>query len=186
MPQAYGIITRMDLRRLLEVVRSACGDAGARWAVIGGVAMNAYGHARTTFDFDVASETRFREDILRRLQAEGFRLLNDVPAFSNLLHDDRELGRLDFLWLDQKTGERVFGEARALPLEGIATLPVASPEHLVAMKVQAVASRPTRVFRDGADLQFLLEIPGIDDNRVHEFFEGAGLLELLGRLRPRR
>jgi hypothetical protein len=54
------------------------------------------------------------------------------------------------------------------------------------MKVQAVASAPTRVFRDGADLQFLLEVPGIDDNRVREFFEGAGLLELLGRLRPRR
>lgn len=175
----------MDLRRLLEVVRSACEAAGARWAVIGGVAMNAYGNARTTFDFDVASEDRCREEILRKLQVEGFRLLNDVPAFSNLLHDDRDLGRLDFLWLDEKTSERVFAESRSLPVKG-SSIPVASPEHLVAMKVQAVASKPTRVFRDGADLQFLLEVPGIDDNRVREFFEGAGLLELLGRLRPRR
>ncbi|HQQ78222.1 MAG TPA: hypothetical protein PLB01_12785 [Thermoanaerobaculia bacterium] len=175
----------MDLRRVLGVVSSACGAAGARWAVIGGVAMNAYGHARTTFDFDVASEARLREDLLRRLQTEGFRLLNDVPAFSNLFHDDRDLGRLDFLWLDEKTSERVFAESRTLPIWG-ENIPVASPEHLVAMKVQAVASSPTRVFRDGADLQFLLKVPGIDDNRVREFFEGAGLLELLGRLRPRR
>jgi hypothetical protein len=175
----------MDLKRVLGVVRPACGAAGARWAVIGGVAMNAYGHARTTFDFDVASEDRCREEILRRLRSDGFRLLNDVPAFSNLLHDDGELGRLDILWLDEKTSERVFGESRSLPIGGT-TMPVASPEHLVAMKVQAVASSPTRVFRDGADLQFLLEVPGIDDNRVRECFEGAGLLELLGRLRPRR
>jgi hypothetical protein len=69
---------------------------------------------------------------------------------------------------------------------GLAPIPVASPEHLIAMKVQAVAGSPTRVFRDGADLQFLLAVPGIDDNRVREFFESAGLLELLGRLRPRR
>ncbi|MGA7990680.1 MAG: nucleotidyl transferase AbiEii/AbiGii toxin family protein [Thermoanaerobaculia bacterium] len=174
----------MDLRRVLAVVNSACEATGARWAVIGGVAMNAYGHARTTFDFDVASEDRHREEILQRLQDEGFRLLNDVPAFSNLLHPDLDLGRLDFLWLDEKTGERVFGESRALPIGGSIPIPVASPEHLVAMKVQAVTSRPTRIFRDGADLQFLLEVPGIDDNRVREFFESAGLLELLGRLRP--
>lgn len=175
----------MDLRRVLRVVSEACEAAGARWAVIGGVAMNAYGHARTTFDFDVASEDRRREEILRRLKGAGFRLLNDVPAFSNLLHDDRDLGRLDFLWLDGTTSERVFGESRLLPIEGDVRVPVASPEHLVAMKVQAVSSRPTRVFRDGSDLQFLLDVPGIDDNRVREFFEDAGLLELLGRLRPR-
>ena len=176
----------VDLRRLLGIVSAACEGAGARWAVIGGVAMNAYGHARTTHDFDVASEGGRREEILRRLQGEGFQLLNDVPAFSNLLHPDRSLGRLDFLWMDERTAERVFLEVRTLPVEGLDSIPVASPEHLVAMKVQAVASRPTRVFRDGADLQFLLEVPGIDDNRVREFFEAAGLLELLGRLRRPR
>jgi hypothetical protein len=174
----------MDLRRVLGIVKSVCEAEGARWAVIGGVAMNAYGHARATYDFDVASEDGRREEILRRLRDEGFRVLNDVPAFSNLLHADRELGRVDFLWLDRETGEKVFGESRALPMEDGARIPVASPEHLVGMKVAAIARQPTRVFRDGADLQYLLAVPGIDDNRVREFFEGAGLLELLGRLRP--
>jgi hypothetical protein len=176
----------MDLRRVLGIVSAACEAAGARWAVIGGVAMNAYGHARATYDFDVASEDRRREEILRRLRDEGFRVLNDVPAFSNLLHADLEIGRLDFLWLDEKTGEKVFGESRLLPMEGGPRILVASPEHLVGMKVVAIAQQPTRVFRDGADLQFLLAVPGIDDNRVREFFESAGLMELLGRLRPPR
>ena len=54
------------------------------------------------------------------------------------------------------------------------------------MKVGAIANSPTRMFRDAADLQYLLAVPGIDDNRTREFFEKAGLLELLGRLRPPR
>ncbi len=145
--------------------------------------MNAYGHARATYDFDVASEAERRGEILRRLEGDGFGVLNDVPAFSNLLHPDREIGRLDFLWLDPMTGRKVFAESRTLPLEGGPPIPVASPEHLVGMKVAAIAQQPTRVFRDGADLQHLLAVPGIDDNRVRGFFESAGLLELLGRLR---
>ena len=176
----------MDLRKLLSVVGAACDAAGARWVVIGGIAMYAYGHARNTFDCDVASENRCRMEILRGLQEGGFRLLNDASAFSNLLHPDRELGRLDFLWMDEKTSDKIFREARRIAVGADLMIPAASPEHLVAMKVQAISSSPTRVFRDGEDLQFLLSIPEIDDNRVREFFEAAGLVELLGRLRPPR
>lgn len=164
---------------------AACEEAGARWAVIGGVAMNAYGHARTTHDFDVASEDERREEVLRRMRNDGFRVLNDVRAFSNLLHPDPDLGRLDFLWLDAKTAERMFAEARMVAFGGLPPLAVPSPEHLVATKLQAIVNRPTRVFLDGADLQFLLKVPGIDDNRVRGYFEEAGLLELLERLRSR-
>lgn len=173
----------MDLRRLLEVVRSACGAAGARWAVIGGVAMNAYGHARTTFDFDVASEDRHRGEILRRVEGGGFRLLNDVPAFSNLLHDDRDLGRLDFLWMNDATADVVFRGARVLTVPDGPEVLVPAPEHLISMKVRGIQNQPTRVFRDAADLQHLLRIPGLDDNQVREAFAKSDLLDLLERLR---
>lgn len=48
----------MDAERLLGLVEAAFRQVGARWAVIGGMAMNAYGHARTTLDFDIAAEER--------------------------------------------------------------------------------------------------------------------------------
>ena len=176
----------MDLARLMGIVELVYSAAGSRWLVIGGVAMNAYGHARATYDFDVASEGNRREEILRGLQGDGFRVLNDVPSFTNLLHGDRDLGRLDLMWLDARTFDEVFSETRKVDLGPAGVVRVASPEHLVGMKVSAIAQQPTRVFRDGADLQYLLAVPGIDDNRVREFFEKAGLLELLGRLRPRQ
>ncbi len=176
----------MDAERLLGLVEAACRKVGTRWAVIGGMAMNAYGHARTTLDFDIAAEEGLRKALLSHLAAEGFDILNDVEGFSNLLHADPALGRLDVLWLDGTTADRVFSRLRRLPGPGGRDVPVPAPEHLVAMKVRSIQSRPTRVFRDGADLEQLLRISDLDDNEARGFFERAGLIELYDRLRPPR
>jgi hypothetical protein len=176
----------MDAERLLGLIEVACRDIGTRWAVVGGMAMNAYGHARTTMDFDIAAEEGARKALLSRLAAEGFEVLNNVEGFSNLLHADAALGRLDVLWLDGSTADRVFSRLRHLPGPGGRDVPVPAPEHLVAMKVRSIQSQPTRVFRDGADLEYLLKFPGLDDNEARGFFERAGLLELYGRLRRSR
>lgn len=172
----------MDAERLLGLVEAACQGVRTRWAVIGGMAMNAYGHARTTLDFDFAAEESVRKALLLRLAAEGFEILNDVEGFSNLLHADPTLGRLDVLWLDGTTADRVFSRLRRLPGPGGRDVPVPAPEHLVAMKVRSIQSRPTRVFRDGADLEHLLRVPDLDDNEARGFFERAGLTELYDRL----
>ena len=103
--------------------------------MIGGLALNAYGYARATLDFDVAAEERVRRALTDLLRAGGFEVLNDVEGFTNLLHPDVQLGRLDVMWLDGETAERVFGRVRRLERPGGPDVPVPSPEHLVAMKV---------------------------------------------------
>ncbi len=173
----------MDLRRVFGIVKVACEAAGARWAVIGGVAMNAYGHARNTFDVDIVAESVYRVGILDGCAKSGFRVLHDVPAFSNLLHDDRDLGRLDFMWLDEITGSRIFRAARVLSVPDGPDVLVPAPEHLVAMKVKGIQNQPTRVFRDATDIQHLLRIPDLDDNQVRESFAKADLMDLYERLR---
>jgi hypothetical protein len=40
------------------------------------------------------------------------------------------------------------------------TLLVPRPEHLAAMKVQAMKNDPSRTFQDLADIQALLSLPG--------------------------
>ncbi len=173
----------MDAARLLSLVDEACREAGTRWAVIGGIAMNAYGYARTTADFDIAAEETFRRALLEVLLGKGFEAVHDVEAFTNLLHPEPALGRLDVMWLEGATAERVFARARGLPGPGGVRVPVPAPEHLVAMKVRSIQSRPTRVFRDGADLQHLLSLAEIDHDEVRGYFQRAGLDELYGRLR---
>ena len=44
------------------------------------------------------------------------------------------------------------------------------------MKVQAMKNDPSRTFRDLADIQALLELPGVDENEVRGYFQRHGLL----------
>ena len=173
----------MDAERLLLVLTRACEVAGTRWAVIGGIAMNAYGYARATVDFDIVAEERHRVRLVDALTAEGFRVLHDVEGFTNLLHAEAELGRLDVMWLEPATADRVLDRARSVSDGERVTIRVPAPEHLAAMKVRAIQCQPTRVFRDGADLQHLLSLPGLDHDEVRGYFERAGLADLYRRLR---
>lgn len=45
------------------------------------------------------------------------------------------------------------------------------------MKVLAIKNDPSRTFRDLADLQLLLALPGVDKAEVRGYFQRHGLLE---------
>jgi hypothetical protein len=174
----------MDVVRLLDVLRPHLEACGARWMLAGGFALAAWGSTRATADLDLIVDDASRDEVLRRIATEGFETLFDSEGFTNLLHPDPELGRLDLIWVEGETSRRLFSAARKRSLPGGALERVPAPEHLVEMKVKAIRSRPTRVFRDGEDLRVLLGIEGIDQNAAREAFVRAGLVELWDRLRP--
>lgn len=61
-------------------------------------------------------------------------------------------------------------------------IPVVRPEHLIALKVFAMKNDPKRSFREMADIQHLLELPGIDKDEVRGYFEKFGQLERFDEL----
>ncbi len=149
----------------------------------GGFAMAAWGSTRTTADLDLAVDEKARPRLLPLLAAAGFKTFFDGEGFTNLQHPDDELGRLDIMWVEGSTSDRLFRGAVHRPGPDGTSLLVPSPGHLVAMKVRAVQSQPSRALRDAPDLQFLLSLPGVEENEVRGYFERAGLLELHDRLR---
>lgn len=174
----------MDVVRLLDVLRPHLEACGAKWMLAGGFALAAWGSTRATADLDLIVDDAPRDEVLRRIATEGFETLFDSEGFTNLLHPDPVLGRLDLIWVEGETSRRLFSAARERSLPGGTLERVPAPEHLVEMKVKAIRSRPTRVFRDGEDLRVLLGIEGIDQNAAREAFVRAGLVELWNRLRP--
>jgi hypothetical protein len=173
----------MDAARLLTVLRPHFEATGARWMLAGGFAAAAWGSARTTLDLDLLVDDAARSALLARIVAEGFETSNDAEGFTNFEHPDPALGRLDFLWVEGLTRDRLF--AAAVQRTGPDGLPVLvpAPEHLVAMKVKAIKNKPIRVFRDSEDLRILLNRPEIDQTEARETFERNGLLELYHRLK---
>ena len=145
--------------------------------------MAAWGSTRTTVDLDLAVDEAARQRLLPGLASAGFAAFFDGEGFTNLQHPDEGLGRLDIMWIEGPTSEKLFRSAAERPGPDGIPLLVAAPGHLVAMKVRAIQSRPSRALRDGPDLHFLLGLPGVEENEIRGYFERAGLLELHDRLR---
>ena len=167
----------MDFAAALETVSSFLDGKDLRYAVIGGVALAAYGLPRTTLDLDFVVDGEAQEALVPFLESLGFATLHRSPGYSNHLHPDPAWGRLDFAYIRGETSRKVFASCRELPGPEGRLIPVPKPEHLAAMKVLAFRNDPTRTFQDMADIRFLLTLPGVDRAEIRGSFERHGLGE---------
>ena len=152
----------MDFGAVLRMVSAFLDSKGYRFALIGGVALAAYGLARTTLDLDLLVESRGQEDLIAFLEANGFATLHRSTGYSNHLHPDPARGRLDCVYIGGSTGEEVFAACRIARAPGGLELPLPKPEHLAALKVVAMKNDPGRAFQEMADIRFLLQLPQVD------------------------
>ncbi len=176
----------VDAERLLGLIAGHLEGTGAPWALAGGFALNALGFARLTKDVDLVVDDSARERLLCALAEDGFTVLYTSEGYTNLLHSDPALGRLDLIWLEGETSQKVFAGCKEVTGPGSRPIRVPRPEHLLAMKAAAIANDPDRGIRDFADVQFLLRLPGIDDNEVRGYFARRGVLDVWDRLRRPR
>lgn len=165
----------MDFARVYDRVASHLEARGFAVAVVGGLGLQAYGIGRATFDIDLVTAAEAQTDLVAFLEAEGYETLHRSPSYSNHLHPRSEAGRLDFIYVDPETGRRLFAGCRPLLELGARRALVPRPEHLVAMKAQAVKNDPSRALQDLADVLALLRLPGTDLDEARGYFERAGL-----------
>ena len=79
------------------------------------------------------------------------------------------------MYVRGETATRVFAGVRRLPGPGGRLITVPRPEHLVAMKVQAMRDAPERRWQDMADIGYLITLEGVDRAEVRDYFGKAGL-----------
>jgi len=165
----------MDFTRALALVNGFTAAAGIRTALIGGLAMAAHGLPRTTFDLDMAVDGDRQDELIAFLETEGYRTLHRSAGYSNHLHREAALGRIDLVYLRGATRDAVLAAVRTLPGPAGTQIAVAAPEHLAAMKVLAMKNDPSRTFTELADIRFLLSLPGVDRTAVERQFIRHGL-----------
>jgi hypothetical protein len=167
----------VDFAAVAIRVTDFLGERGFRAALVGGVGLAAYGLSRTTLDLDLATDRAAQEPLVAFLESLGYETLHRSEGYSNHLHADPSLGRVDFVYVTGETADRLFADCRSVPGPAGRPFPVASPEHLAAMKVLAIKNDPSRLHQDLADLRFLLSLPGVDRAQVRQYFERHGLLD---------
>lgn len=152
------------LQQALVALSRDLDELGARWALVGGLALAAHVEARTTRDLDVAVSVtgdREAELLVRELRSRGY--------YEHTLIEQEKTGRLatvrlaapgegpeglvvDLLFASSGIELEIVAEAEALEVLPGLSLPVARVGHLLATKL--LAARP----RDLEDAQMLLGI----------------------------
>jgi len=150
--------------------------SGFRHALAGAFALHAYGLSRGTFDLDFVTQAEAQPDLVTFLESLGYETLHRSAGYSNHLHALADLGRIDVIYVAGETSERLFRDARTMPGTAGRSVLVPRPEHIAAMKVQAMKNDPQRTLRDLDDVRFLLGLPGVSEPEIRGYFERAGLL----------
>ncbi len=173
----------MDFARVLEIVAGFFEQRSFRYAVIGAFAMHSYGLSRGTFDLDFVTQSEAQPDVVSFLESLGYETLHRSGGYSNHLHAMLDFGRIDVVYLNGETSEKLFRNCRTMPAPAGRSIPVPRPEHLAAMKIQAMKNDPERTLRDLDDIRFLLRLPDIDESEIRGYFERAGLRERYDELK---
>ena len=175
----------MNFRRVLDTVGRFLSNRGYRYALVGAFALHAYGISRATSDLDLIVEADARAELISFLESLGYETLHASAGYSNHLHALLALGRIDCIYVEGRTADRLFEGAKEMgAFQGI-KVRVPRPEHLCAMKVLAMKNDPSRALQEMADIQHLLELPEIDEGEVRGYFERHGLIEAFHEIKRR-
>ena len=167
----------MNFRKVLKILLDFFNSNNVRFAVIGAFGLSAYGLSRMTQDMDFVMEKASQSTILSYLESLGYKTLYVSTGYSNHLHTEQDMGRLDFVYVDGETAETIFSNAENKLFDVDIILPVPKPEHIAAMKIFAMKNDASREYQEMADLQFLLSLPDVDRDKIKGYFEHYGLLE---------
>jgi len=175
------------MRSVDEVLRQAALDleaVGARWAVIGGLAVAFRAEPRFTKDVDLAvaaADDQEAEGIVNRLQVRGYALASLVEQdYMNRLATARlvrpQAGTssafIDLLFANSGIEDEIVRRADLLEVLPDVFMPVASVGHLIALK--ALAGR----HQDLTDLGYL--ISAASDADLDEASTAAAMIEERG------
>jgi hypothetical protein len=176
----------MQFDEVLEAFTAYFERERIRYAVIGGLAVHAWGGSRLTRDVDFVADRSERERIVTFAESLGYETLQSTEAFSNHVHADPKMGRVDLLYVSRETADKLFPAATKKTVVGDIEAPVASPEHIAMMKALAMKNFPHRALFEGEDVRLLLDVPGVDRQAVRDYFERLGLLDIYDAIEKSR
>lgn len=159
--------TLSRLGRQIREVISLLGNVGARYALIGGLALASHNVIRATQDVDLLVDLEKADAIETELEKVGYRCLHRSEDAANYVRNDE---RVDLLYARRPIAVRLLAGARTLATS-LGTLRVISTEGLIGFKLQGLANDPRRT-QDLEDIRALLRAnrERVDMGEVREYF----------------
>jgi hypothetical protein len=165
-------------KQLQEVIASLSG-VGARFALIGGLALAPHKVVRATADIDLLTAGEKSDDIHQALTELGYKCLQRSMDAANYLRGDE---RVDLIYAHRPATQKMLRNAPVLNTP-FGELRVVSIEALIGLKLQGFVNNPRRT-QDLADIRALISANraevNLDEVRVYfRTFDRELLLEEL-------
>ncbi len=176
----------MNIKAIFQSLIGFFKQAGIDYALVGAFALKAYGYLRATEDVDFLLRGAYQSRVIAYLESLGYETIYRSAGYSNHVHPLAKLGRIDFIYVEGETADIMLSEAKPLLLIDDISVRVVKAEHLIALKVFAMKNDPERSFKEMADLQYLLRLPGLDPEEIRGYFEKYGQMEKYDELTGRR
>ncbi len=109
----------MEIAAAVGEVRGFFDREGIPFAIVGALALHTYGYSRATNDVDLLVGRDAQDRLIAFLERRGFETLHRSDGYSNHLHANPDLGRLDVIYVDEDTRGKMFAEARPASLADI-------------------------------------------------------------------
>jgi len=175
----------LNIKTIFQSLMGFFQQAKIDYALVGAFALKAYGYLRATEDVDFLVRGAHQSRIIAYLESLGYETIYRSAGYSNHVHPLANLGRIDFIYVEGETADIILSEARPLLVLDDISVPVVRTEYLIALKVFAMKNDPERSFREMADLQYLLKLPGLDLEEIRGYFEKYGQMEKYDELTKR-
>ena len=171
---------------LTALVESADREGMTDYLLIGGNAVIAHGVPRFTRDVDFVIPERVNLEWRSFLEQQGFFFLHGTTAFQQFHDSAGGKPGIDLMLVHESTWNKLSADAWILDLGGQLTARVASPQHIIAMKLKACLSEHRRDDAvDWSDIVELSRVHGFDPRTDEKFaafvleFGGETLLQKL-------
>lgn len=175
----------MNYPTVFDLIAGEFEKAGVAYALVGGFAVNAYHVSRQTADVDLLIAADNLEKAGQALEASGYRKVAFADVVARFEGDGKRLMDIDLLLVDAVTLKRVCEDGKMIKIAGN-EFRVPSLRHLIAMKLHAIKSDPSkRWVKDLPDIVALMKKNGLSlaDPDMTELCKKFGTFDVLEKLK---
>ncbi|MEW6087696.1 MAG: nucleotidyl transferase AbiEii/AbiGii toxin family protein [bacterium] len=176
----------MDFKLVLEKLLMGFKKENVRYALIGGLALGAWGVTRSTVDIDFLVLFEDMDKVDRIMNKLGYSVRYKSENVSQYISPLKIFGEIDFLHAFRKIAVSMLQRAEERKMFN-ETIPVKvlKIEDLIGLKVQAIANNESRKNMDLSDIESLIKENKADINwdTLEEYFDLFDFKALFNELR---
>lgn len=146
------------LKKILGIIKSRMAEERIPIALIGAMALAAYGLPRYTSDIDLLTEIQYQHRIVLIFEGMGYTCFQKTDRFAQFDSDMGVLGNIDLMFVSTTDGKDILERCVLVSDDMAGDVPIIQPSDYIILKLMAIANTPDRRLQDEGDIVSVLKL----------------------------